>query len=149
MCAVCSYVTLMQDLHICSIRVQIYATYVLHISIFVRDFHSDLAEYCRVYNILMLIKCRCYIHMPTSTQLNNHKPPTKPHSTYLSNVQFYDNMYFLFPFTKTNRPSQVSHTTDRVLANSWVCYHRAPRGGLTVRASDFPFSPETEAEFGG
>ena len=36
MCAVCSYVTLMRDLHICSIIVKIYATYVLHISIFVR-----------------------------------------------------------------------------------------------------------------
>ena len=35
-CAVCSYVTLMRDLHICSIIVKIYATCVLHISIFVR-----------------------------------------------------------------------------------------------------------------
>ena len=36
LCAVCSYVTLMRDLHICSIIVKIYATYVLHVSIFVR-----------------------------------------------------------------------------------------------------------------
>ena len=40
MCAVCSYVTLMRDLHICSIIVKIYATYVLHISIFVREVSS-------------------------------------------------------------------------------------------------------------
>ena len=33
--------------------------------------------------------------------------------------------------TNTNRFSQVSQTTNHVLANSWVCYHRAPRGGLT------------------
>ena len=32
--AVCSYVTLIRDLHICSIIVKICATYVLHISIF-------------------------------------------------------------------------------------------------------------------
>ena len=36
MCAACYFVMLMRDLHICSIIVKIYVTYVLHISIFVR-----------------------------------------------------------------------------------------------------------------
>ena len=43
-----------------------------------------------------------YIHMPTTQPpLNqpNHKPPTKPYSTYLSNVHFCDNTFFLFSFT--------------------------------------------------